>query len=189
MPTRTSPLVIKPLGIGSVDPLDRHAKRIEVRGPRRFHGFEIVEQRRSATPRQVLGTARDVIAALCRDRNARDIDEAELGRQFAEGGLDRTERVARPADAIHLVDGEHDMPDAEHRQDHQVAFGLAGQALLDGDQDEREIGDRSAGRHVGGIFLVTGRIDDDELAACRREEAIGDVDRNVLLALGRQSVQ
>ena len=175
--------------IGPVDPLDRHAERIEVRGPRRLHGFEIVEQRRPAIPRQVFGTARDVIAAFCRDRNARDVDETEVGRQFAEGGFDRAECVARPADAIHLVDGEHDMADAEHRQDHEVAFGLAGQAFLDGDQDEREIGDGSAGRHVGGIFLVPGRIDDDELAARRREEAIGNVDRDVLLALGRQSVQ
>ena len=36
---------------------------------------------------------------------------------------------------------------------------------------------------------MAGRIDDDELAPCRGEEAIGNVDGDFLLALGGQAVQ
>jgi len=51
-----------------------------------------------------------------------------------------------------------------------------------------EIGRRGAGRHVARILFVAGCIRDDELALRRGKEAIGDVDRDTLLALGLQSV-
>ena len=56
------------------------------------------------------------------------------------------------------------------------------------DQHDGEIGGRGAGRHVAGVLLMAGRVGDDELAARGREEAVGDVDGDALLALGLQAV-
>ena len=61
-------------------------------------------------------------------------------------------------------------------------------ALARIDQQQREVGGRGAGDHVAGILLVPGRVGDDELALRRREEAIGDVDGDALLALGGEAV-
>ena len=44
------------------------------------------------------------------------------------------------------------------------------------------------GRHVAGILLVPRRVGDDELAAVAGEEAVGDVDRDALLALGGEAI-
>jgi hypothetical protein len=103
--------------------------------------------------------------------------------------LHRAKDHLRPADAIHFVDREHDVADAEHGKNHGVTLGLARDAFVGADQEEREIGDRSAGRHVGGVLLVARRIDDDELAARRGEEAVSHVDGDFLLAFSGEAVQ
>ena len=61
-------------------------------------------------------------------------------------------------------------------------------ALARVDQHHRKVGGRGAGRHVARILFMAGRVGDDELARRRREEAIGDVDGDALLALGLQPV-
>ncbi len=64
-----------------------------------------------------------------------------------------------------------------------------GQHTLTGiDQHDGKIGCRCAGRHVARILRMTRRVSDDELAAGRRKEAIGDVDGDALLPLGLQTV-
>ena len=52
-----------------------------------------------------------------------------------------------------------------------------------------EIRRRRAGRHVARVLLVAGRIGDDEFAPRGGEIAIGDVDRDSLLAFGAQAVR
>ena len=56
------------------------------------------------------------------------------------------------------------------------------------DQDHREVGRRGTGDHVAGVLDVPGGVGDDELALGRREVAVGDIDRDALLALGAQPV-
>ena len=56
-------------------------------------------------------------------------------------------------------------------------------ALAGVDQHHGEVGGRRAGRHVAGVLLVTRRVGDDEPAPLGGEEAVGDVDRDALLAL------
>ena len=60
--------------------------------------------------------------------------------------------------------------------------GLAQDAAAGIDEHDCQIGRRGSGRHVAGVLLVTRCIGDDELALRRREEAIGHVDRDALLA-------
>src|SRR5436853_566257 len=55
-------------------------------------------------------------------------------------------------------------------------------------QDVRELRRARAGGHVPRVLLVSGRVGDDELALVGREVAVGDVDRDPLLALGLQAV-
>ena len=69
-----------------------------------------------------------------------------------------------------------------------MAPGLRQDALAGVDQHDGEVGGRGAGRHVARVLLVAGRVGDDELALRRREEAIGHVDGDALLALGLQPV-
>ena len=56
------------------------------------------------------------------------------------------------------------------------------------DEHDRELGGGRAGDHVARVLDVAGRVGDDELAAGRREVPVGDIDRDVLLALGAQAV-
>ena len=69
-----------------------------------------------------------------------------------------------------------------------MAARLRQHALARVDQHHGEVGVRRAGRHVAGVLLVAGRVGDDEFALVGREEAIGDVDGDALLALGLQPV-
>ena len=61
-------------------------------------------------------------------------------------------------------------------------------ALARVDQDHREVGGGGAGDHVARVLLVARRVGDDELALVGREEAVGHVDRDALLALGGEAV-
>ena len=69
-----------------------------------------------------------------------------------------------------------------------MAAGLGQDALARIDQDHGQIRRRGPGDHIAGILLVTGGVGDDELAPVGREEAIGDIDGDALLALGGQSI-
>src|SRR3546814_16185171 len=80
------------------------------------------------------------------------------------------------------------MPDTEQMREEAVAARLGQHALARIDQDHRKIGGRRAGHHVARVLFVPRRLGDDELALLGREEAIGDVDRDPLLALGCKAV-
>ena len=69
-----------------------------------------------------------------------------------------------------------------------MAAGLFEHAFAGVDQQQRQVGGRGAGDHVARVLDVAGRVGDHELALRRREVAVGDVDRDPLLALGPQAV-
>ena len=76
----------------------------------------------------------------------------------------------------------------QQRGEERVPARLLDHALAGVDQDEREVGGRRARDHVARVLDVAGRVGDDELAPRRGEVAVGDVDRDALLALGAQAV-
>ena len=61
---------------------------------------------------------------------------------------------------------------------------LLDDAVAGVDEDDRQIGGRDAGDHVARVLDVPRAVGDDEVAVRRREVAVGDVDRDALLALG-----
>ena len=66
--------------------------------------------------------------------------------------------------------------------------GLLEHAVAGIDQHDGDVGGRRAGDHVAGVLRVARRVGDDEAALRRGEVAVGDVDRDALLALGAQAV-
>ena len=103
-------------------------------------------------------------------------------------GDDRVEQVLVIIDQVHLGHRQHEAADADQMGEDRMAPGLFEHALARIDQQQREVGGRGAGDHVAGILLMPRRVGDDELALGGREEAIGDVDGDALLALGAEPV-
>ena len=101
---------------------------------------------------------------------------------------DLVEPLLRVVDEIHLVDRVDDVRQLEHRDDVGVPAGLLDHALARVDEDDGDVGGRRAGDHVARVLDVAGRIGELEAPARRDEAAVGDVDRDPLLALGAQAV-
>ncbi len=57
------------------------------------------------------------------------------------------------------------------------------------DQHHRRIGAGGGRHHVAGVLLMAGRVADDVFAIRRGEVAVGHVDRDALLAFGREAVR
>ena len=169
--------------------LHRHAERRVARLDIGIDRFQIIEQGRPAIPGHGGGAARDIVAGQRRHRDGGDLGKAEARGHDAELRLDGAEALLRPVDQIHLVDGEHDLLDADEVADGGVAAGLALGAMARIDQQDRHIGVRRAGRHVARILLMARGIDDDEAPVRRLEIAPGDVDGDALLALGLEPVE
>ena len=114
--------------------------------------------------------------------------DPDLAGEAAIVGADRVERALVVIDQVHLVHRQHEAADSDQLGEIGMAPGLGQHALARVDQQHRQVGGRRAGHHVARILLVARRVGDDELALGAGEEAIGDVDRDALLALGRQPV-
>ena len=174
--------------IGPVHPLHRQPERrlrailVDVAG------FEIGEQRRAIMPGRAGARRGHVVSDARRDRDGDERTKAERLGEFLEGRDDCPEGRFVVIDEVDLVDRQHDMPDAEQRDDQRMAARLRQQALARVDQQDRQIRIRGAGRHVAGILFMARRVGDDERTFRRREIAIGDVDRDALFALGLETI-
>jgi hypothetical protein len=91
-------------------------------------------------------------------------------------------------DQIHFVDADHDVRNRQQAGDDAVAAALGQHAMAGIDEDDGQVGIGCAGDHVAGVLLVAGGIRDDELAACGGEVAVGNIDRDALLAFGPQAI-
>jgi hypothetical protein len=101
---------------------------------------------------------------------------------------DRLEARLLEIDQVHLVDGKRDLVDAEQRQDASVPPRLGEHPAPRIDQKHGEVAIRGSGRHVARVLHVARRVGDDEFPPRGREIAIGDVDGDLLLALGLEPV-
>ena len=93
-----------------------------------------------------------------------------------------------PVDEIHLVHADDEVGDAQHRSEAGVAAALFGDSIARVHQHDGEVRGGCARDHVARVLHVAGGVGDDELAARRREVAIGNVDGDALLALGAQTI-
>ena len=110
-------------------------------------------------------------------------------RVTARTGLgDRGERLLGEVEQVDLVDRDDDVRHAQQRDDGEVAAGLLEHALAPVDQHDDGIGRGRAGDHVARVLHVPGAVGEDERPRAGGEVAVGDVDRDALLALGAQAV-
>ena len=169
------------------DELHRQAQRsLVVAGQRQ--GLEVLEQARAVVPGRVRRRV-DHVAAV--ERAQRDRGHDRHVEAFGERGelvADLGEPGLAPVDEVHLVDGEHEVLDAEQRRQGGVAQRLLAQAVAGVDEDDRDVGGGRTRDHVARVLHVARRVGDHERTQRRREVAVGDVDRDALLALGAQAV-
>ena len=118
------------------------------------HLFKMLDERLASVPSHVLRERRNIVAVNRRKRNCRRVPEVEFPAKRAEVRLDLAEHVFRPADEIHLVDREHDVLDADEIEDRRVSLRLLFDAGARVDEHDRNVGVRSAGRHVARVLLV-----------------------------------
>ena len=172
-----------------VNPLHRQPERAR-RGTVGVDGdrLQMRQQRRAAIPRHGIRPGRDIGAGQPRQRNGGERLDPDPACEVGIVRHDRVERRLIVADQVHLVHRQHDLADADQVRQERMPPRLRQHALARIDQDYRAIGGRRARHHVARILFVARRIGDDELALLGREEAIGDVDRNALLALGGKPV-
>ena len=114
--------------------------------------------------------------------------DAELGRDGAGIRGDGGEGIRIESGEIDLVDREDHVRHAQQRDDGEVTAGLLHDALAGVDENDDRVGRRRAGDHVARVLHVSGAVGEDERPSARREVAVGDVDRDALLALGAQAV-
>ena len=103
-------------------------------------------------------------------------------------GRDPSKVVLVPVDQVHLVGHDDQLVDPEEGGDAGVAPRLLAQAGRGVHDHEGEVGRRAPGGHVARVLHVARAVGDDELAVRRGRVAVGDVDRDALLALGAQPV-
>ncbi len=170
------------------DPLHGEARVLQVAVGGHVHVLEVVEQRGPLVPGHPLRALDHVVAVQRGDRDEGDVVDVELGRPARELGADAVEHLLVEGDQVHLVHAHDEVRDAQERGDERVPARLLEHALARVDEDQRQVGGRGAGDHVARVLLVARRVGDDELAPRGVEVAVGDVDRDALLALGPQAV-
>ncbi len=148
----------------------------------------MAHERGAVIPGRVAAALGDVVAGESGDRDRDDLGDVELR---GEGGVvtqDAVEHFVGEIHQVHFVDGEDDVFYADQRHEIRVAAGLREYAAARVYQDDCEVRGGRAGDHVARVLFVAGRVGHDELALVRGEEAVGDVDRDALFALGGQAI-
>ena len=175
--------------IGPHNALHTHAQRLiaPMRLPR-FGAFEQFDQSRPVIPRRRSAARRDVVAADAGDGNRSKAGQVERAGDRDEIGDDFVISGAVVADQIHLGDGEHDLADAHQREDVSVPARLRQHAFARINQQNSDVRIRRGRHHVARVLRMAWTVRDNELAFLSREIAVGDIDRDALLALGHQPV-
>jgi hypothetical protein len=148
----------------------------------------LLDQRRARVPRHRAAALGDIVAGQARDRDRGERGDSGFVGESSVVGDDLVEARLRIADEVHLVNREDDVADAEQVDEEAVAAGLGEYPFSRVDEQHGKLGGRGAGDHVAGELLMPRGVGDDELALRGREETIGDVDRDALLALGGKAV-
>ena len=103
-------------------------------------------------------------------------------------GLDPAEHVLAEIHEVDLVHGDDHVRHAQQLQHGQVPAGLLEDTLAGVDEHDDGVRGGRAGHRVLGVLHVPGAVREDEAAPVRGEVAVGDIDRDALLALRAQAV-
>jgi len=160
-----------------------------VRGATGVDGLQVVEQRGALIPRHLVGFLDNIVAIQRGERNRGDVgDIVEARGKVVKARDDVVENGLAEIDEIHFIDRENEVANAQEIRDEGVPLGLLDHSFAGIDEDDGEVGGGGAGDHVASVLDVTGCVGDDEFAPGRGEVAVGDINRDALLALGFQAV-
>src|SRR6266404_7661276 len=177
------------VAIRAVDPLHWKTEWPFTVVTRNIDKIEVIEECRTLIPRHPSRRTSNIVTKPRRQRDGLDrripkprCEGRKARRDFLEGGL-------LESDEIHLVDGEHDVTDAEQPTDKGVPPGLRQHTFTRIDQDDGEFGSGGSGRHIPRVLLVARCVRNDKGALTSGKKPIGDVDRNPLLPLVLEPIQ
>ena len=157
----------------------RRVQRIEWLRPRSGRCTSSILAVRSATP----SPSRAEIGMTAVGMTPRPVRCAEISSPIAP------EAFRAEIDAVHLVDDDSDLLDAEQMQQIAVPPRLVAHAFQRVDDQHRAVGLCRAGDHVAQEFGVARRVDQHDVARPRAEADLRGVDGDALIALGLQRVQ
>ena len=177
--------IVKP-----VHGLNRESQRLLVQA---LGGLEAIKRFEDGgtgiPPQQRVVASGDIGAAAGGNRNKEPGFEPDLAQEFRVFGLKLVKDGFRIFDQVHLVDGDHHLPDAEQAQEVTVPAALFAHAFIGGDQQHRAIRAGRAADHILEKFLVTRRVDNDVGPLLRLELDLRGVDGDVLRLLLQKSIQ
>ncbi len=178
------------VALGPSDQLHRKPERSILDSCRGLPRHEGIEHCRPVVPGHVHRIGIDDVGAGDRtDGDCRHLFDAEPGGSGAHAAGEFFEGRVLVADQVHLVDGQHDAPDAHQGAHGQVPVGLRPQPTRGVDEQDRQVGGRSGHRHVAGVLLVARGVGDDHTPPAGQVEVpVGDVDGDALLTLGLEAV-
>ena len=182
--------VVRERALRPDDELHRHPQRLELglELVERRQRLEELEQARAVVPGRVRRALDHVVAGQGRDRDDVRVGQAELAGERRDLVGHRRERRLGVPEQVDLVHRDDDVRHAQQLHDGEVAAGLLEHAVARVDEHDDRVGRGRAGDHVARVLHVAGAVGEDERPAPGREVAVGDVDRDALLALGAQAV-
>ena len=151
-------------------------------------GLEHLEQAGAGVPTRRRGPVDDVVAVQRRHRNGSKIGQPEAEGHLGGASGHLEEACLGVIDEVDLVDGEDHVRHAQQGGDGQVAAGLLDHALAGIDEEDDDIGGARPGDGVARVLDMAGAVGQDEGPLLGREVAVGDIDRDALLALRPQAV-
>jgi hypothetical protein len=170
-------------------PLDRQAQGPPGRLPRRpVDPFQRRKQGRPLPPGGVRPGGEEIVAVTGADRQRRYARKAEPPGQPDEGRANRREAGGGVFDEIDLVDRQDDGGRAHQRGDDGVPESLFDQSGANVDEQQRAIGARGGGGHVGGVLRMPRGVGEQDQPPRSGQTTMGDVDRHPLRALVLQPV-
>src|SRR5690606_13871293 len=122
--------------VRTVDPLHGQPERSGLtRGGVDLDRFQMLDETWAAVPRRIFAAAADVVAGKARDGDCREARDADLAGERPVIEQDAVEDRLIVADEVHLVDGEHEVADAEQVREIRMAPCLREHALARIDED------------------------------------------------------
>ena len=142
----------------------------------------MVQQGGTIIPGHPVGSGDDIIAMKRLYWDRRDIGEAKPVIQACEVSQDRLEPVFGVIDKVHLVDRQHDIPDAEKRRDEGMASCLGKPPFARVDHHDRQRSGGGTDHHIARILIMSRGVGDNEVPLVRGEIAVSDIDGDALLS-------
>src|SRR4051812_17981534 len=146
------------------------------------------EQSRAFVPGSASRSGNDIVSLESTDGDEFDVLDIQSRQETFKFLPNLQEPFLAPVHQVHLVDRYDQMRNPKQRSYKGMAAALFADPHARVHQDDGKVGRGGSRHHVARVLNVAGSVRDDELAPRSCEVAIGDINRNALLALGPKSI-